>query len=79
MIADALVENAYEKGDVIVEEGAPGEKFYIIKKGIATWSKRSGEQGEIKQFGYFGELALINEEKRAATVTAKSSNFYPYR
>jgi len=74
MIADALVENPYEKGDVIVKEGEPGEKFYIIKRGVAIWSKQSGEQGEIKQFGYFGELALINEEKRAATVTAKTKN-----
>jgi len=72
MIADALTENTYEKGASIVTEGEPGEKFYIIKRGLAQWEKSDGAKGEIKQFGYFGELALINEEKRAATVIAKS-------
>lgn len=55
----------------IVTEGDIGDKFYIIRAGSVTISKKL--EGVITTFTkgqFFGERALITEEKRAATVVA---------
>lgn len=65
----------YNIGDVIVEEGQPGNHIYIIEKGRAeVWKKNS--EGNKKTLGFlntgqiFGEIAIIEKTKRTATVTA---------
>jgi len=73
VIANQLHEETYKRGDKIVKEGEFGDKFYIIKKGSAKWYKSNGESGEYAGSGFFGELALLGEEKqvkRAATIEA---------
>lgn len=55
-----------------VEEGNYGDAFYIITSGSATVSTRA--KGELAVLGpgmYFGEMALVRAEPRAATVTAQ--------
>ncbi|CEM06144.1 unnamed protein product [Vitrella brassicaformis CCMP3155] len=77
-IADALKTETYKDGDVIVSQGEPGDKFYIVEEGkaVATKSFVQGQSPqEVMQFGsgdYFGELALLKNEPRAANVIAKS-------
>lgn len=70
----ALVEVSYKAGTTILQQGEKGEKFYIIKRGTAAWSKvnkdGSKENGFIPENAYFGELALLNNKPRAATVAA---------
>jgi len=71
LIADALVEREYPGGKKIVKVGDIGNKFYLIKSGSCKWYKENGESGNIKQYGYFGELALLNSKDsntRQATV-----------
>jgi len=76
IIADALSQSTYERGATIIHEGdkaGQNAKFYIIKKGTATFHARSdGRRGEIKQHEYFGELAILNNEPRSATIKAKT-------
>jgi len=66
----AFDEKTYEKNDVIIEEGAEGDKFFVIKSGEVKWEIRSGDSGSRKPGEYFGERALIDNQKRAATITA---------
>ena len=62
-------------GEVVVEQGSPGDFYYVIQHGRCTVSRRaSGNGQEIKlaELGpgdSFGEEALVSESHRNATVT----------
>ncbi|KAK9468608.1 cyclic nucleotide-binding-like protein [Lipomyces arxii] len=72
-IADALKAVTFEVGDVIVKEGDVGETFYLIEDGEAEVHKEGeGKVNDLVKGDYFGELALLNDAPRAATVTAKT-------
>lgn len=72
-VADALVERAYDPGDNIIEEGAPGAELFFIESGEVKCTK-AGVEGEVSRRlvsgDYVGERALLNSAPRAATVTA---------
>jgi CRP-like cAMP-binding protein len=75
-IADALESITYSDGDVVIKQGDEGDAFYIVESGeaIITQVDESGVDhviGEAKKGSYFGELALLSNKPRAATVTAK--------
>lgn len=75
-IADALKEEEIKQGVVIIKQGEPGDKFYIIEEGTCVATKKVAGQPdfelELKAGEYFGELALLTNEPRAATVAAKT-------
>jgi len=77
-ICDALRVVSFEEGDFIVQEGEFGDVFYIIESGSASVYKtlEPGKQPtkvlDYKEGQYFGELALIKGEPRAASVKANS-------
>jgi cAMP-dependent protein kinase regulator len=78
-VSDALRMETYEAGVTIVNQGDPGDKFFIIEDGEAIATK-SFVQGQIPQEvmqyktgDYFGELALLHNEPRAANVVAKTA------
>ncbi|KAF2832366.1 camp-dependent protein kinase-like protein regulatory subunit [Ophiobolus disseminans] len=73
-IADALETKKYPPGTVIIQEGDVGESFYILESGDAEVFKRGVDQ-PVKRYikgDYFGELALLNDAPRAASVISKS-------
>lgn len=73
-LADALSTEIYHAGDRIVTEGEIGDKFYLIESGTCEISKKAeGVIGTISKGKYFGEVALLNDLPRQATVTAKDS------
>lgn len=73
-LADALSTEIYHAGDQIVKEGEIGDKFYLIESGTCEILKKSeGVIGTIGKGKYFGEVALLNDLPRQATVTAKDS------
>ena len=75
-VADCLQQDRFEQGSVIIKEGEEGKRFYFIMEGQAEALKGSLEQNnvvfEYKQNDYFGELALLGDNKRQATVRAKT-------
>lgn len=72
-LADALDTEFYEPGQVIVKEGDVGENFYLIEYGDCDVSKKDqGIVAHLKAHDYFGEVALLNDLPRQATVTART-------
>ncbi len=78
-ISDALKSSSFNKGDYVIREGEMGDVFYILEDGdaIATKTKEPGKPPEtVKTYhkgDYFGELALIKGEPRAANIVATSN------
>jgi len=75
-VADALEAVSYEDGKDVVKQGERGDDFFIVVSGNATVTQSRQEGGaseEVGQLGpsdYFGEIALMLDRPRAATVTA---------
>lgn len=65
----------YPLNYVIFKEGDPGDKMYIIRKGHISVSKKKTGLEEVENIAnmgpgdFFGEMALISNEARNATVT----------
>jgi len=77
-ICDALILKKYKKGEIVIKQEDSGDIFYIVEEGVLEATKlfkgKSQEEVVMKyeKSKYFGELALIKNEPRAATITAKS-------
>ena len=71
-LASELQSATYEPGDVIIREGEPGDRFYIIAEGRARASKDGEQLREMGAGESFGEIALLRRIPRTATVTALS-------
>jgi len=71
-IADALVPETFNKGEVVVRQDEPGDKFYIVEEGALFATKGDARVMEYKSGDYFGELALLKNQPRAASVTVES-------
>jgi Cyclic nucleotide-binding domain len=71
-LASELQSATYEPGDVIIREGEPGERFYVIAEGRARASKDGKQLSEMGAGDSFGEIALLRRIPRTAAVTAIS-------
>lgn len=74
-LAKRMVVRDYKAGDVIVSQGQGGEGFFILTSGQAEAIRHraDGESVVVNQFGpkdFFGELALLDDGPRTATITA---------
>jgi cAMP-dependent protein kinase regulator len=73
-IADALETVKFTNGSNIITEGEPGDAFYLLESGDAT-AYKSGVDHALKEYrrgDFFGELALLDDKPRAASVVAKT-------
>lgn len=72
-IADALETSIFEPGEIIIREGDPGDNFYFIESGVAEVHKKAeGMVRTLSKGDYFGELALLNDAPRAASIRAQT-------
>jgi len=73
-IADALETTKYPANTAIIREGDVGDKFFLLESGEAEAHKR-GHQAPLKSYSkgdYFGELALLDDKPRAASVLSQT-------
>ena len=71
-ISRTFKDRTFEAGSTVVGEGKTGAGFFVIESGEATVSMRGDERGKLGPGDYFGEIALIDDGARSATVTADS-------
>uniref|UniRef100_A0A034V633 cGMP-dependent protein kinase n=1 Tax=Bactrocera dorsalis TaxID=27457 RepID=A0A034V633_BACDO len=75
-IADVLEVEFYPAGTYIIRQGASGDTFFLISQGSVKVTQKltpTSEEKEIRTLergDYFGEQALINEDKRTANIIA---------
>ncbi len=66
-------EQHYGPGDVVVAEGDPATRLYVVVSGTARVERAdTGTVGRLQAGDFFGELALIEEHGRTASVVAET-------
>jgi CRP-like cAMP-binding protein len=71
-IAAVFKQRHFAAGETVVQQGSGGAAFYVIDSGEAKVFVGGEERATLKAGDYFGELALIDEGTRTATITASS-------
>jgi MFS family permease len=70
-LASSLIPLSFPAGASIVEEGETGDRFYIVVQGAIEARERGRPAGR-GSLDYFGEIALLRDVPRTATVTART-------
>ena len=70
-LAETGKRRTYGPGDAIVKEGSTGTALYVVLSGRARVERGSETIGQVKAGDFFGELALIEEHPRSASVVAE--------
>jgi MFS family permease len=70
-VASQLVEALVHAGDVVIRTGEPGDRFYVVGEGELDIDA-GGAHTTARRGDYFGEIALLRDVPRTATVVAIS-------
>ncbi|KAI1811415.1 cyclic nucleotide-binding-like protein [Poronia punctata] len=71
-IADALKTEKYPAGETIIKQGDIGGSFYLVESGEADAFKDGQAVKHYQKGDFFGELALLNDAPRAASVISST-------
>jgi subfamily B ATP-binding cassette protein HlyB/CyaB len=75
-VLEELREQSFAEGTAIVRQGEAGDTFYIVREGMLEVTEReNGTERTLRAIGpgeFFGELALLGDGSRVATVIART-------
>jgi len=76
VLLNAMFERKVEEGETVIQQGDDGDNFYIIHQGKFDIFVKNGDENKLVMQldgkGSFGELALLYNCPRKATIIAKS-------
>lgn len=82
IVVDAMEEKRYKKNDTVIEQNADGDELFVVGEGkLHCYRTEKGETNLVKTYSpgdYFGELALLYNAPRAATIKAIKDNVVLY-
>jgi len=67
-----MKERTFSSGETVTAEGSSGVGFFLIESGNAKVTIGGEDRRRLGPGDYFGEVALLNESARTATITAES-------
>jgi CRP-like cAMP-binding protein len=71
-LSGSFKERTFEAGHSVATEGEGGAGFFVIESGEAVVSVHGEKRGQLGPGDYFGDIALIDQGSRSATIIADS-------
>lgn len=76
-VSEQLMTERFEAGDIVVKQGDQGDRFFFIVRGrLAVYDSDDADPDRLLRHlepgDFFGEIALLEQRPRSATVVAKT-------
>ncbi len=71
-MSGSFKERTFEAGKPVATEGEGGAGFFVIESGEASVTVHGDERGRLGPGDYFGDVAMIDQGDRTATIKAES-------